>query len=91
MITAIIELLRNSITVIALLNGKKSTLDLSKYLINLAVSDLIITIFCIPFTYTIFVFGKWLFDPLFCPIVLSLQVCSVFVSVYSLIAIGINR
>lgn len=72
-ITAIIALLGNSITVITLLNGKKSAPDLSKLTINLGLSHLIMTLFCIPFTYTIFMFNKWLFDPSFCPIVLSLQ------------------
>lgn len=36
-------------------------------------------------------FGRWYFDPRFCPVVLSVQFASVFISVYTLVAIGIDR
>lgn len=35
--------------------------------------------------------GRWVFHPLFCPFVQFMQILSVFVSIYTLTAIGIDR
>jgi hypothetical protein len=60
-------------------------------LLNLSISDLLMAIFSIPFTYTIFMLGRWIFPKFLCPCVQFAQLCSVFVSIYTLTAIGIDR
>ncbi|CAG2116163.1 unnamed protein product [Medioppia subpectinata] len=90
-ITALFALFSNVFTIVVLLMAKKTSPVLSKYLITLSVSDIIMATFSMPFSYTIFMYGKWLFHPAFCPVVLSIHVFSVFVSIYILIAIGIDR
>lgn len=60
-------------------------------LTNLSVADILMAIFCIPFTYTTFMLGRWIFPPWWCPLVQAAQHCSVFVSVYTLTIIGFDR
>lgn len=60
-------------------------------LINLAVSDVTMAVFCIPFTYTQFMLNRWIFSVNFCPIVQFMQMCSVMASVLTLTLIGIDR
>ncbi|CAH1407816.1 unnamed protein product [Nezara viridula] len=68
-----------------------SSSELKSFLINLAVSDVAMAVFSIPFTYTMFLLGRWIFEPWFCPVVMTMQHTSVLVSVYTLTAIGIDR
>ncbi|XP_067009026.2 RYamide receptor [Anabrus simplex] len=90
-LTAVISIAGN-LTVIAVLSlGKRSSNDLRAFLINLAVSDISMAVFSIPFTYTIFLLGRWIFHPSFCTVVLVMQHVSVIVSVYTLAAIGLDR
>ncbi|XP_022251862.1 delta-type opioid receptor-like [Limulus polyphemus] len=84
--------LGGNVTVIAVLTfGKKSSRELRAYLVNLAASDITMATFSIPFTYTDFMLGRWIFQPFFCPIVLFMQHCSVTVSVFTLTVIGLDR
>ena len=89
--TAFVSLGSNLITIIVLLKGDRISSELWKFLINLCISDIAMSIFSIPFTYTNFMFGRWLFPPQLCPVVNFAQLCSVFVSVWTLTIIGIDR
>jgi hypothetical protein len=89
--TAFISLGSNLVTIIVLLKGDRISSELWKFLINLSVSDIAMSIFSIPFTYTGFMLGRWIFPPQLCPIVNFAQLCSVFVSVWTLTIIGIDR
>jgi hypothetical protein len=89
--TAIVSLASNVITIIVLIKGERFSSELWKYLINLSVADITMAIFSIPFTYTMFMLGRWIFPTWLCPIVQFTQVCSVFISVYTLTVIGIDR
>ena len=48
-------------------------------------------VFCMPFTFTQVMLGRWVFGALVCPFVLFIQVLSVAVSIFTNIAIGIDR
>jgi hypothetical protein len=89
--TAFCAIIANITGVLVLLGSKKSSLKLKFYLVNLAFSDILISIFSTPFTYTDFMYGQWIFSPILCPIANFIQICTVCVSVYTLIAIGIER
>ena len=89
--TAFISLGSNLITIIVLLKGDRISSELWKFLINLCISDIAMSIFSIPFTYTDFMLGRWVFPPQLCPVVNFAQLCSVFVSVWTLTIIGIDR
>ena len=69
---------------------KRCGTRLRPYLINLAITDLVMTIFCMPFTF-IDAISNWIFSRPFCTCVLFMQVLSVAASVFTNVAIGINR
>lgn len=90
-LTAALAFLSNAAALVVLNMDKALSKNLSKYLIHLSVSDLILSIFSIPFTYMTFMFGHWYLPPALCPLVPAIQFGSVFVSVFILVAIGVNR
>lgn len=71
--------------------GGAHKIALRLYLINLAASDILMAVFSIPFTYTEFMYTRWLFYNWLCPIVRAIQLLAVHVSVYTLLAIGVDR
>jgi hypothetical protein len=90
-ITAVVAFIENIIALIMLLTVGRSIQQLRKYLSNLAIADLLVAIFSIPFTYVDLMFGQWIFPLFFCPIVNFVQTLAAIVSIYTLIAIGIGR
>ncbi|KAG8192043.1 hypothetical protein JTE90_025309 [Oedothorax gibbosus] len=89
--TAMMALAGNATVIVVLLLGKRSSRELRIFLINLALSDVCMALFSIPFTYTDFMLGRWIFHPGFCPFVQFMQHVSVVASVYTLMAIGVDR
>jgi Na+/H+ antiporter NhaA len=90
-LTAIIAFFLNTFALIVLLIGKKTSLELRKYLVNLAIVDLLLAVFSIPFSYTDFMFGRWLFPLCLCPITNFVTTTAVFVNIYTLVVIGFGR
>ena len=90
-LTAFLSLAGNIVVIWVLMTGKRSSRELRMFLVNLSLADITMATFSIPFTYTDFMLGRWIFAPSFCAIVQFMQITSVFVSVYTLTAIGIDR
>jgi len=72
--TTILAVTGNVIVIIVLTVGRRSRTDLRAFLINLAVADLTMAIFCMPFTFTTTMLHGWIFGAAMCTIVLFLQV-----------------
>lgn len=89
--TAIISCGSNMLTIIILLRGEQVSTELWKFLLNLSISDITMATFCIPFTYTNYMLGRWIFPRFLCPIIPFLQITSVSVSIWTLTIIGIDR
>lgn len=89
--TAFISLSSNVLTIVILLRGKHVSTELWKFLLNLSIADIVMATFCIPFTYTNYMLGKWIFPHFLCPIIPFLQTTSVSVSIWTLTVIGIDR
>ena len=90
-ITALLAFVGNVTVIFVLSNGKRCPMSLRKFLINLSLADVSIALFSIPFTYTDFMLGYWIFPNFMCPVAQFVQVLSVFVSVFTLTTIGIER
>jgi hypothetical protein len=90
-LTAIIAFLLNTFALIMLSVGKRTSPELRKYLANLAIVDLFLAVFSIPFSYTDFMFGRWLFPLCLCPIMNFVTTTAVFVNIYTLVAVGFGR
>ncbi len=89
--TAGLSLAANIITIIVLIKGERCAKDLRKFLINLSIADIAMALFSIPFTYSNYMLGRWIFAPIMCPIVNFVQLSSMIISIYTLVAIGVDR
>ena len=90
-VTGLMSISGNTVVILVFSLGKRSRSDLRGFLINLAVSDLIMAVFCLPFTFTMVMLDDWVFSAPMCPIVLYMQTVSVTASVATNMAIGIDR
>ncbi|ESN91136.1 hypothetical protein HELRODRAFT_182211 [Helobdella robusta] len=81
-----------NISVVAIVLRNKQMHNLTNYfIVNLAIADLLVTIFCIPITFAeSFVYG-WHYSALLCKLTPYLQGVSVIASVYTLTAISLDR
>ena len=62
------------------------------FIVSLALSDILMAVICIPFTFIAnLVINSWPFGYALCPIVTFLQVVTVFMSSFTLVAISIDR
>lgn len=62
------------------------------FIVNLAISDIIMALICIPFTFIAnLILNYWPFGETMCPVVLYIQVVAVFLSSYTLVAMSIDR
>jgi hypothetical protein len=89
--TAIISFCGNTIVLMVLIMGEKSSRELKKFLINLSLSDISMSLFSIPFTYTDFMLGRWIFPDFMCSLASMMTTWAMCVSVYTLTVIGIDR
>ncbi|KAK3582710.1 hypothetical protein CHS0354_013063, partial [Potamilus streckersoni] len=90
-LTALLSIVGNVFVVLVFVRGRRSRTDLRPFLINLAVADLIMALFCMPFTFISLMLKNWIFSKPMCPIVLFMQLLSVVGSVFTNMAIGIDR
>jgi hypothetical protein len=88
---ALLAFVGNSVVIVVEFYGKKTAKNLRKFLINLAVSDVLIGVFSVPFVYTDFMYGIWIFPNWLCPLSQFIQIISVFVTAFTLTVIGIER
>jgi 7 transmembrane receptor (rhodopsin family) len=86
-----VALMGNLAVLLAFFFGRRRDSDLSVFLANLAFSDIILSVFCMPFTMSQVVKHHWPFSDALCPIVMFLQLSSVISSVYTLVAVGVDR
>lgn len=62
------------------------------FIVNLAVGDILMTLFCVPFSFvSMLVLRYWPFGGIMCKVVNFSQAVSVLVSAYTLLAISIDR
>lgn len=90
-LTTFLSVVGNVFVVIVFKQGKRSRTDLRPFLVNLAFADLLMAIFCMPFSFADAIFHTWIFPEHFCPVVLFVQMLSVAASVFTNMAIGIDR
>ena len=90
-LTALASFIGNSIVLVVQIFGTESSKSIRKYLNNLAVSDITISVMSIPFTYTNNLMGRWIFPHWLCPTAQFFQLLSVFITSTTLTIIGIER
>ena len=90
-LTTALSVFGNILVILVLSCGNKCKTDLTKFLLNMDMADLLMACFCIPFNFTNTMLGHWIFGIRMCPIVLFIQTTSVAVSIFTNMTIGIDR
>ncbi|XP_006639222.1 cholecystokinin receptor-like [Lepisosteus oculatus] len=81
----------NTLIIIVLIVNKRMRTVTNSFLLSLAVSDLMVALFCMPFTLIPNLLEDFIFGAAMCRIVAYLMGISVSVSTFSLVAIAIER
>nr|XP_006817369.1 PREDICTED: neuropeptide Y receptor type 5-like [Saccoglossus kowalevskii] len=87
----LLSIVGNVLVLIVLIWRKSTRSDLNPFLVNLSVADLMMAVFCMPFTFPTIMLGEWVFGRVMCPVLIFMQQISVIVSICTLTAIGIDR
>ncbi|XP_076458269.1 prolactin-releasing peptide receptor-like [Babylonia areolata] len=90
-ITTLLSIVGNVLVIVVFTRGRQCRTDIRRFLVNLAVADLIMAVFCMPFTFSFVMLGTWIFSKPMCPIVLFMQHLSVSASVFTNMAISTDR
>ncbi|KAK1787717.1 hypothetical protein P4O66_015940 [Electrophorus voltai] len=86
-----ISLFGNAVVCHVVITNKRMHSVTSLFIMNLAIADILITLLNTPFTLVRFVYSKWVFGKAMCHVSRFAQYCSVHVSVFTLVAIAIDR
>ena len=90
-ITALMSVLGNLLVIVVYFIGRQPRSDLRILLVNLAFSDVVMAIFCMPFTFAYTMLNKWVFGRVMCTLVLYMQNVAVIASVGTSMAIAVDR
>ena len=90
-VTSFLALAGNAAVMIVAAVGRESAHTLRASLANLAVSDVVVGVLCVPFTYTDFMLGQWVWPHWLCPTAQYVQLLSVAVTSLTLTLIGVER
>uniref|UniRef100_A0A4W4EIP9 G protein-coupled receptor 83 n=1 Tax=Electrophorus electricus TaxID=8005 RepID=A0A4W4EIP9_ELEEL len=86
-----ISLFGNAVVCHVVITNKRMHSVTSLFIMNLAIADILITLLNTPFTLVRFVYSTWVFGKAMCHVSRFAQYCSVHVSVFTLVAIAIDR
>ncbi|XP_073967349.1 cholecystokinin receptor type A-like [Choristoneura fumiferana] len=81
----------NCMVIATLASNKRMRTVTNVYLLNLAISDFLLGVFCLPFTLVGQIYRRFLFGAALCKLIPFLQAVSVSVDVWTLVAISLER
>lgn len=81
----------NCLVVAAVIRKPQMRTARNLFIVNLAMSDLILCLFTMPFTLATLLHKDWILGPFMCKFVRSIQATNVFVSTISITAIALDR
>ena len=90
-LVVVISLFGNSLVCNIIYKTRRMHTVTNLFIANLALSDLLITVFNIPFTVARNVMNQWVFGNVLCQLVNFILMCSVYVSTFTMSAIAIDR
>ena len=81
----------NFIAIIIFFFGRRSRSELTPFLLNLSIFNIIMTVYCMPFTITSVIFQRWLYASALCVVLDGFKTFSVSGVLLTLITIAIDR
>lgn len=79
------------ITVIGKIKSRRSRSTTNIFILNLSIADLTFLLFCVPFQATIYSLPEWIFGAFMCKFVHYFVTVSMLVSIFTLVAMSIDR
>ncbi|XP_030373993.1 neuropeptide SIFamide receptor [Scaptodrosophila lebanonensis] len=90
-IVFLVGLIGNSFVIAVVLRAPRMRTVTNYFIVNLAIADILVIVFCLPATLIGNIFVPWMLGWLMCKCVPYIQGVSVAASVYSLIAVSLDR
>ena len=90
-LTSIMALSENLIVIFVQIFGKSFDPILRICLINLAIADICVGVLSVPFFYTDFMLGRWIFPHFMCPVSQFTIILAVYVTCHTLTLISLER
>ncbi|XP_065290468.1 gastrin/cholecystokinin type B receptor-like isoform X1 [Dermacentor albipictus] len=90
-IILLLAVLGNGLVILTLAINQRMRTVTNLFLLNLAVSDLLLGVFCMPFTLVGVLLREFVFGQLMCKLIPYLQAVSVCVSDWTLVAVSVER
>ncbi|EJY57597.1 AAEL017238-PA, partial [Aedes aegypti] len=87
----LLAVIGNSLVILTLVQNKRMRTITNLFLLNLAVSDLFLGVFCMPFTLVGTLLRDFVFGEVMCKLLPYLQASSVAVSAWTLVIISVER
>uniref|UniRef100_A0A182VB17 G-protein coupled receptors family 1 profile domain-containing protein n=1 Tax=Anopheles merus TaxID=30066 RepID=A0A182VB17_ANOME len=87
----LLSVVGNLLVILTLAQNKRMRTVTNVYLLNLAISDLLLGVFCMPFTLAGQVLRRFVFGSVMCKLIPYFQAVSVSVAVWTLVAISLER
>ncbi|XP_077979625.1 galanin receptor 2b-like [Glandiceps talaboti] len=86
-----VGLVGNILVMFAVLVGKNRQSTTNIFILNLAVADLLLSIFCTPFNMTLFLLPNWIFGEVMCKLTNFLYYCTMFASIFTMVTMSLDR
>ncbi|XP_054164525.1 cholecystokinin receptor type A-like [Oppia nitens] len=87
----LLAIVGNLLVIVTLAANRRMRSVTNRLLLNLAVSDLLLAVFCMPFTLMAVLFKQFIFGQLMCSLIPYLQAVLVMVSVWTLVVVSVER
>ncbi|XP_014669110.1 PREDICTED: cholecystokinin receptor-like [Priapulus caudatus] len=87
----VLSVVGNVLVIVTLVQNKRMRTVTNVFLLNLSVSDLLLSLLCMPFTLVGGILQRWIFGSFTCVLLPYLQAVSVAVSAFTLVAISLER
>ncbi|XP_059486980.1 cholecystokinin receptor-like [Neocloeon triangulifer] len=87
----ILSVVGNLLVLVTLMQNRRMRTVTNVFLLNLAIADLLLGVFCMPFTLVGQILRNFIFGYTMCKIIPYFQAVSVFVTVWTLVAISMER
>ncbi|CAM1330036.1 CCKAR (predicted) [Pycnogonum litorale] len=87
----VMAVIGNSLVIVTLIKNRRMRVVTNVYLLNLAVADLLLGTFCMPFTLAGSLLREFMFGEIMCKIIPYFQAVSVSVSAWTLVVISLER
>ncbi|XP_054164549.1 cholecystokinin receptor-like [Oppia nitens] len=87
----LLAIIGNILVIITLAANRRMRSVTNRLLLNLAVSDLLLAVFCMPFTLMVVLYKQFIFGQLMCSLISYMQAVLVMVSVWTLVVVSVER